>query len=142
MFLKGSLAGQEMTETYEVQDAEGNTHTLKPLFHMDNEFIGTNKFTWKIDYMESSGSYNTGFANLMGNLQHPLYTKHPLDDINVDAVGMRTTVYGFPVLTFHKYANSANNPTDKNSEYEYIGRYNINLDKSSNEYIGFESKAA
>ena len=68
---------------------------------MDNNAIGTNKFTWKIDYMESSGSYNTGFANLLGNLQYPLYTKHPLDDLGLNGAGMRTTVYGFPILTFH-----------------------------------------
>jgi len=53
---------------------------LSSTFHMDNEDIGTNVFTMKIDYMESSGSYNTGFANLMGNLKHPLYLKHPLED--------------------------------------------------------------
>jgi hypothetical protein len=32
----------------------------------------------KIDYMESSGSYNMGFANLVKNG----YSKHPLDDYN------------------------------------------------------------
>ena len=110
--------------------------TMKKLakkYHMDTEDFGTNKFTWKIDYMESSETYNTGFANLMGNLVHPLYTKHPLDDLNlgIDTSDMRTTVYGFPVLTFHKYANG---------KYEYIGKYNMNLDKSSNEYYGFEAE--
>jgi hypothetical protein len=30
----------------------------------------------KIDFMESSGSYNVGFANLVANA----YTKHPLED--------------------------------------------------------------
>ena len=43
---------------------------------MDNDKVGTTKFTMKIDYMESSGSYNTGFANLV----HGAYTKHPLYD--------------------------------------------------------------
>jgi len=45
-------------------------------FYMDNDSVGTSKFTLKIDYMESSGSYNTGFANLINNA----YTKHPIDD--------------------------------------------------------------
>ena len=102
-------------------------------FHMDTESVSTNKFTWKIDYMESSGTYNTGMANLMGNLQHPLYNKHPLEDLELSATDMRTTVYGFPVLTFHKHADGT---------YEYIGRYNMNLDKSSNEYYGFELEDA
>ena len=98
---------------------------------MDSEKLGTNKFTWKIDYMESSGSYNTGFANLVGN---GIYDKHPLEDLklnNVDTSIYRTSVYGFPMLVFHKTAENT---------YTYIGRYNLNLDKSSNEYYGFEEE--
>jgi hypothetical protein len=34
-------------------------------FFMDNDDVGTTKFTLKIDFMESSGSYNTGMANLV-----------------------------------------------------------------------------
>lgn len=45
-------------------------------FYFDNYTVGTTKFTMKIDFMESSGSYNVGFANLVANA----YTKHPLDD--------------------------------------------------------------
>ena len=139
----GELVTVEKTneETNEIEivpidKADYNSATMNKLgkkYHMDTESFGTNKFTWKIDYMESSGSYNTGFANLMGNLVHPLYTKHPLDDYNlgINTSDMRTTVYGFPVLTFHKYSNG---------QYEYIGRYNMNLDKSSNEYYGFEEQ--
>jgi len=107
---------------------------------MDNEELATNKFTWKIDYMESSGTYNTGFANLLGNPQYPLYTKHPLDDLGIDGSNYRTSVYGFPVLTFHKYADGSYNQSNPGATYEYIGRYNMNLDKGSNEYYGFELK--
>ena len=158
-YTKGSLAGLPLTDDYyfsstnefvisgtdlkALQDTDIDQYNAKKAlgvkklakkFHMDTESFGTNKFTWKIDYMESSGSYNTGFANLMGNLIHPLYTKHPLDDygLGVNTTDMRTTIYGFPVLTFHKYADGY---------YEYIGRYNLNLDKSSNEYFGFEDGA-
>ena len=143
IFTKGSLAGQSVAEEHVVTDSHGAEHTLKKNFHMDNETVGTNKFTWKIDYMESSGTYNTGFANLMGNPVHPLYSKHPLDDLGLDGSDLRTSVYGFPLLTFHEYTNYSNNPSSNNSNnevyrYEYIGRYNLNLDKSSNEYYGFE----
>jgi hypothetical protein len=109
---------------------------------MDNEYVGVNKFTWKIDYMESSGTYNTGFANLLGNLKYPLYTKHPLNDLGIDATGLRTTVYGYPVLTFHEYENTNNNPSNRGVKYEYIGRYNMNLDKSANEAYGYEDSRA
>ncbi len=79
--------------------------------------------------MESSGSYNTGFVNLMGT---GIYDKHPLEDLGISGINpddYRVNVYGFPMLVFHK--------TGEN-EYTYIGRYNMNLDKSSNERYGFE----
>ena len=140
-YTKGSLAGKVVNKAYTVLDKDGNEHTVSKNFHMDNYGIGTNKFTWKIDYMESSGSYNTGFANLMGNNKFPLYTKHPLDDLGLDGSNLRSTVYGFPVLVFHEYADATKNPSNSAVKYEYIGRYNFNLDKSSNEYYGFESSS-
>ena len=149
-YTKGSLAGKRVDKGGTVTQTQDGQHkplgtpverTVAKKYHMDNEALGTNKFTWKIDYMESSGTYNTGYANLMGNTQHPLYTQHPLDYYNISTVsteGLRTSVYGFPVLTFHEYENGQNNPSAAGQQYEYIGRYNINLDKSSNEYYGFE----
>lgn len=47
-------------------------------FYYDNNTVGTTTFTLKVDYMESSGSYNMGFANFVKNA----YTKHPLHDYN------------------------------------------------------------
>ena len=114
-------------------------------WNMDNAACKTNKFTWKIDYMESSGTYNTGFANLVGN---SIYDYHPLSRINglsTDGQGYRTSVYGFPVLVFHKHSTTADkalaedpDPERAGLVYEYIGRYNLNLDKGSNEFYGFE----
>ena len=156
---KGKLVTK--IESYQEEDANGNTVTkyreipdtssevfnsstmvkLVGKFHMDQEAVATNQFTWKIDYMESSGSYNTGFANLMGNQVHPLYSKHPLDDLGIDSSGMRTSVYGYPVLVFQRYKiDSVKAAMNDNYEYKYIGRYNKNLDKSSNEYYGYELK--
>lgn len=109
-------------------------------WHMDNENCATNKFTWKIDYMESSGTYNTGFANLVGNNMydyHPL-SKYPFEE---KGLGYRTSVYGFPVLVFQKHSTAADKALSADEEYlayEYIGRYNFNLDKSANEFYGFE----
>ena len=90
--------------------------------------------------MESSGTYNTGFANLVGNNMydyHPL-SQYPFDN---DGTGYRTSIYGFPVLVFQKHSTSADKALSEDEEYlsyEYIGRYNLNLDKSANEYYGFE----
>ena len=136
-YTQGSLAGQSVAGV-PVEQPDGSIKykdftlddgsKLAKNWHEDNVDLATNKFTWKIDYMESSGSYNTGFANLMGS---GIYTKHPLDDIGFDASSKnyRTSVYGFPFLAFHKRADGS---------ITYIGRYNWNLDKGSNEYYGFE----
>lgn len=56
----------------------GKESTRQSYWYMNNYTTGTTKFTMKIDYMESSGSYNMGFANLVKNG----YSKHPLDDYN------------------------------------------------------------
>ena len=112
-------------------------------WHMDNANCSTNKFTWKIDYMESSGTYNTGFANLVGN---SIYNYHPLSrysGLSTDGQGYRTSIYGFPVMVFHKHSTTADKALESDEDraympYEYIGRYNLNLDKSANEFYGFE----
>jgi len=95
---------------------------------MDNHY-SESTFTWKADYMESSMTHNTGFASFVKTL----YSKHPLQDYDssIDVTDRRTTVYGFPMLLFQKKANGS---------YEFIGRYNYNLDKGCNNVIGFKEK--
>lgn len=160
--------------------------TRLDFFYMNNYVVGTTKFTMKIDYMESSGTYNMGLGNLVNNA----YSRHPLDDLNaagaflkisgyepattfdknrtyyednkgkvkvkpadqaaLDALiaekgavytetyqpyqfsntdSYRTNIQGFPVMTFWKNANG---------KYTYIGRYNMLLDKGSDECYGFK----
>ena len=98
-------------------------------FFMDNPDVGTTKFTLKIDYMESSGSYNTGLANLVYNA----YSKHPLFDYdfadNLNISNLRTSVQGFPAMAFHEKPDGS---------VVYIGRYNMNLDKGSDECYGYK----
>ena len=92
--------------------------------------------------MESSGSYNMGFANLVGNA----YSKHPLKDYNDNKAfqtgeagsaqdltienleDYRTSVQGFRVLAFHKKSDT---------DYQFIGMYNMLLDKGADEAYGF-----
>ena len=69
-------------ESYK-EDADANKMKF---FYYDNNTVGTNKFTMKIDFMESSGSYNVGLANLVKNA----YSHHPLRDyINYDAIVLK-----------------------------------------------------
>lgn len=56
----------------------GKEQTRQDYWYFNNYTCGTTKFTMKIDYMESSGTYNMGFANMVKNG----YSKHPLDDYN------------------------------------------------------------
>ena len=49
---------------FALQYAEDPSTTHLDWFYYDNNTVGTTKFTLKIDYMESSGTYNMGFAKL------------------------------------------------------------------------------
>ena len=190
-FLNDFLADQELTKNFtEFADpTTGEAYKLKSaqdFFYMDNYTVGTTKFTMKIDYMESSGTYNTGFANLVANA----YSKHPLSDYNKagafaqtayekdssnsfdenktyyeDSKGKtkaevtaetyqpnkyyittyqpyqfnhlsdyRTSVQGYRVLAFHKKKVAGTS----GSNYEFIGLYNMNIDKGSDEIYGFK----
>ena len=59
-------------------DADALEKCHLDFFYYNNYSVGTTKFTMKIDFMESSGTYNMGLANLV----HSSYTKHPIDDYN------------------------------------------------------------
>lgn len=80
-------------------------------------------FCVKADYAESTGTHNTGNANYA----HVLYDyKTPPQQENE---GVRTTIYGFPIVIFHK--------SDTSSDPEFIGKYNFNYDKGAENVFGF-----
>lgn len=144
-FLQDYLADQAglAAGTIEV----GKESTRQKGWYMDNYTNKTDRWTMKVDYMESSGSYNAGFASMAATA----YSKHPLQDyiaagafsgtekLATDAIpgntnirwqDFRTSLLGFPVLAFHK---------KKDGSYLYIGMYRMLLDKSSNEVLGFKT---
>lgn len=103
--------------------------TLKK-WYLDSN-IGESTFCFKADYMESSRTHNTGLASYVDTL----YSKHPLQDQGYseeESSDYRTAIYGFPMMVFHKY----------NGEYEFIGLYNYNLDKSCKDSFGFTQEKA
>ena len=72
-------------------------------FYMDNDTVGTTKFTLKIDYMESSGTYNMGFANLVNNA----YSHHPYYDyIKAGAFQKESTDYSVIDMSTAVYDDS------------------------------------
>ena len=105
---------------------DGTEINIKKI-QLDNPEIGESTFCLKADYMESSGTHNTGFASFVGTIyqHHPLYYYGITD---AETKNLRTTVYGFPILVFQKKSNT---------DYEFIGRYNFNLDKGATDTDGF-----
>lgn len=121
-------------------------------WYMDNYTNATDRWTLKVDYMESSGSYNAGFASWVGNS----YTKHPLQDYlgvltntskllpivdtsACDDDGMRwedyrTSLLGFPIMAFWKRGTDG-----VDAVYTFIGYYRMLLDKSSTSVLGFKT---
>lgn len=145
-------------------DAES---TRQAYWYMNNYTNGTHKWTMKVDYMESSGSYNAGFASLVGNS----YSKHPLQDY-LNAEAFNTTITGEdasgnaisynglnPQISF--VDDSTNVTSNANirwqdyrtsllgfpvmafhkksdGSYTFIGYYRMLLDKGSDEVLGFK----
>ena len=67
---------------------ENVENTRQKKWYMNNYTNGITTWTMKVDFMESSGSYNAGFAGMMGTA----YTKHPLQDyINSEAISIIDT---------------------------------------------------
>ena len=100
-------------DTFYIQNPEwvqvGKEKTRQKYWYMNNYTTGTTKWTMKIDFMESSGSYNMGFANLVKNG----YSKHPLDDYNnahafVEEVIDYTQSNGYTAGTTYAYKDSSN----------------------------------
>ena len=90
--------------------------------HADNQ-IPTNVFCVKADYAESTSTHNTQNANFV----HTLYSeKTPAQEVDERC---RTTIYGYPIVIFHQ--------ANENATPEFIGKYNFNYDKGSEEVFGF-----
>jgi hypothetical protein len=87
----------------------------------------------KADYMESSGSHNTGSANLIDALYQGVGMKTPGQrEFGGDGKPtIVTCIKGHPCLIFYS-------PTGEEGSYEYIGKYNLNLDKATPKPFGFD----
>ena len=81
-------------------------------------------FCTKADYAESTGTHNTQNANLV----ETLYTEKTPAQLRDSRC--RTTIYGYPIVIFHQET--------ENSTPVFIGKYNYNDDKGSEEVFGFD----
>lgn len=112
-------------------------------WYFNNYTNSTDRWTFKVDYMESSGTYNAGFANMVATT----YSKHPLKDyLDLKAISdeghklyshlgdlrwqdYRTSMAGFPVMAFQKRTDGS---------YIFIGYYRMLTDKGSDAIMGFK----
>ena len=109
-----------------------------------------NLFCLKADYMESSSANNTGTGNALNEFYGDLKTPAQVIDPNhVTAIVGRPIVCFFKPLTYkdqYMLKDETGRPIDYDEtsesadDYIYIGRYNFNLDKSTHEPFGFESR--
>ena len=85
--------------------------------------LATGVFCLKADYAESTGTHNTQNANFV----ETLYSEPtPAQEENALC---RTTIYGFPCVMFHRET--------ENDELSFVGKYNFNYDKGSENVYGF-----
>lgn len=85
----------------------------------------------KADYMDSSSSHNTQTANLIYDLYASMNMKTPPQKSSLYNKDLVTAIRGYPIICFFSTDNTE-------TGYEYIGRYNFNLDKATPEPFGFE----
>jgi hypothetical protein len=93
-------------------------------------------FCLKADYMESSSTHNTQFANMIQEIANGTYDgfdmRHLLNKDFDLTDSFRSTIYGFPILVF--WENAA-------GTIEFVGKYNFNLDKGATDAFGFSNEA-
>lgn len=104
--------------------------------------VPVNCWTLKADFAESSGTHNTGVATLWNEV---MYNAHKAGEINNGYIcrtksqiaalenqykyDCRTTVDGFPVVVFAR--------RNAQESYIFMGKYNFNNDKSTENVFGF-----
>ena len=120
-----------------MEDGEGNV-IEHGLYSFKDGAQPVDCWTLKADYAESSGSHNTGIARLWNKLMYdcqvgssfPLRTAAQVAAIAANyKYDVRTAIDGFPIVVFHR--------VDENAQYNCLGQYNFNNDKSTESVFGF-----
>ena len=108
-------------------------------YSFKDKAVPVNCWCLKADYAESSGTHNTGVATMWNDVMYnandategfvcrtnaqkaALENNYPYD--------VRTTVDGFPIVVMARQTDA--------DEYVFIGKYNFNNDKSTENVFGF-----
>ena len=100
--------------------SNGSTVTV---YQMNEEAVPVNTFTMKADVASSEGAFNVVLAMLYHDLC-PYKTPAQVADPKV-----RQTIEGFPMVMFW----------DNGTDIQFLGKYNFNNDKATEEVFGFKS---
>jgi hypothetical protein len=96
-------------------------------YALKEDSIPVDTFCEKADFAESSGTHNTGMSKYIDKV---LRSMNYLTPPQVGNDNVRSTVDGYPIAIFHK--SNAHSPA------LFIGKYNFNNDKSTQETFGFD----
>lgn len=114
---------------------KGKKFTVKP------DIAPVELVTFKADFMESSGSHNTGASNYIDTVYKYVGLQTPGQKHFEDGPHkIVTCIKGHPCVIFWNPGVDENgNILDKDDpkNYTYIGKYNFNLDKATPEPFGF-----
>lgn len=125
--------GDEAKKNYWYQDNNDTSKIIsKGKIDIGNG-VAVREFCLKADYMESSSTHNTQFANYVQTIANSdsegkLGLRHPLKKDFGFEDEFRTTVFGFPILVFWE---------DVDGNISYVGKYNFNIDKGATDAFGF-----
>ncbi len=105
------------------------THTGEKVskYALTEGAVPVSVFCMKADFAESSGTHNTGIARFVDEILRGMDCLTPPQKKDTR---VRTTIDGYPCAIFHK--ETADSPAI------FIGKYNFNNDKGSEETYGFD----
>ena len=133
--LRPYINKNDSTECY---DADGKRYAERKYVHVTGG-QPCDRWTWKADFAESSGTHNAGIAMLWNKVLFDSMVggKHVFrTDAQKAAVAngfpydVRTTVAGFPMVVFYRLT--------KDDALVFMGKYNFLNDKSSESVFGFK----
>ena len=116
--VQGTSSAGYVRKNYKIKLAEKYAHVKGG--------IATKTYCMKADYAEATSTHNTQIANIAHTLY---YDKTPAQ---LHDERCRTTIQGFPCVIYHKETVDSN-------PY-FLGKYNFNFDKGSEEAFGFTEK--
>ena len=129
--VQGTSSQYYPRKNYKFEFIDGITYTetgaKADTYQVTDDVLPASVFCIKTDFAESSGTHNTGVANMIDTMlkEMDILTEAQKTDSKI-----RTTVAGRPFLLFHKET--------ADSAPVFIGKINLNTDKAAENTFGFK----